>query len=354
MVSLHWKGQTLIDRPLGFPKFSWVSVLFLAGCTGFSWSGFRGCTGDSKIGSTKTGDDPKDSNVVFLGEFEIPLKEISGLGIKRNAAGADEVIAIGDHDFDLFTGPGIPGPSWVKNLHKISLEKNLASGAEKTQDQSSSQFEAVVGDGGGLMAVLSEESSEVTFFNDGGKRVSVLALTVPLDSPLRTEWDADSGSRGEGMVMLRNGHMLLLKEKKPALIIEFGPPGSTATGYRPGDAVANQDTFIVPKNGSTFVPLKWWRPGSTAKKEAHDLSELAVSARGRLLALSDKDRAVFEVEKRLDPEEENFHFKCRWLLPDQIAKPEGLVMLRDGTVLVGIDTKEAGPNLFWLRLDPCP
>ena len=45
------------------------------------------------------------------------------------------------------------------------------------------------------------------------------------------------------MVLLKNGHILVLKEKSPRALIEFGRVGERAAGYALGGAVGVDDTF---------------------------------------------------------------------------------------------------------------
>ena len=268
---------------------------------------------------------------------------------------------IGDRGFAVTIGAGIIGPSWAAGLRKLDLlrvggfaagvsDRNETGASGSSED---SQFEAVAGDGMGLIAVLSEEASRVSFVRGDNKYLGSIALKVPPESELFSDWEKDNGSRGEGMILLQNGHILLLKEKKPSLLIEFGIAGAKAGGYRPGDAVSGERGFEVPADGAVFVPLKFWSAHSTAKSQAQDLSDLAVTAKGQILALSDQERAIFEVEKKLRVDEAKFEFSCVWNLPEMIEKPEGLVVLQDGSVLVVSDQKKVRKNLWHLRLGAC-
>jgi hypothetical protein len=54
--------------------------------------------------------------------------------------------------------------------------------------------------------------------------VASIDLAVEGHRDIAQEWSDPKGSRGEGMVLLPGGHLLVAKEKQPAAFIEFGPP----------------------------------------------------------------------------------------------------------------------------------
>ena len=62
----------------------------------------------------------------------------------------------------------------------------------------------------------------------------VLGLTVEDDPDEERAWEADENALGEGLLLLRNGHLFVVKEEKPASCSSSGcpasrPRGSTAT-----------------------------------------------------------------------------------------------------------------------------
>jgi hypothetical protein len=60
-------------------------------------------------------------------------------------------------------------------------------------------------------------------------------------------WSDPKGSRGEGMVLLPGGHLLVAKEKKPATLIELGPPQSRSRGLVRGGALADGERWLIKK-----------------------------------------------------------------------------------------------------------
>src|SRR6266480_674980 len=84
-------------------------------------------------------------------------------------------------------------------------------------------------------------------------------------------WSDPKGSRGEGMVLLRGGHLLVAKEKKPAAFIEFGPPHSRSRGLVRGGALADGERWPIKKGHHHFVALQsgvptrhWPKPALTS------------------------------------------------------------------------------------------
>jgi hypothetical protein len=63
------------------------------------------------------------------------------------------------------------------------------------------------------------------------------------------------GSRGEGAVLLQNGHLLAAKEKKPAALIEFGPLGAEPVGLAKGGALRNRVRWPVMPDDHEYGAL---------------------------------------------------------------------------------------------------
>ena len=85
--------------------------------------------------------------------------------------------------------------------------------------------EAVCADGLGRVFLLQETPPRVELIDPKALRtVASIDLAVKGRSEIARAWFDPKGSRGEGMVLLPGGHLLVAKEKKPAAFIEFGPP----------------------------------------------------------------------------------------------------------------------------------
>ena len=74
--------------------------------------------------------------------------------------------------------------------------------------------------------VLQEGADRVLVFDERLTAVNrEITLSVPRDQPdLGPEWYGDDNARGEGLLLLRNGHILVGKQRKEPRLIEFGPP----------------------------------------------------------------------------------------------------------------------------------
>jgi hypothetical protein len=89
--------------------------------------------------------------------------------------------------------------------------------------------------------------------------VASIDLVVEGRGEIARAWADPKGSRGEGMVLLPGGHLLVAKEKKPAAFIEFGPPNSRSRGLVRGGALANGGRWPIKKKGATGSVL--WQFG---------------------------------------------------------------------------------------------
>jgi hypothetical protein len=67
-------------------------------------------------------------------------------------------------------------------------------------------------------------------------------------------------------VLLPGGHLLVAKEKKPAALIEFGPPDSRSRGLLRGGALADGERWPTKKGRHWFVALANWIPDKTLAK----------------------------------------------------------------------------------------
>jgi hypothetical protein len=71
--------------------------------------------------------------------------------------------------------------------------------------------------------------------------------------------------RSEGIAARRNdafagGHLLIAKEKKPAVLIEFGPPHSRSAGLVRGGALLDRERWPVKKCHHRNVAPATWIP----------------------------------------------------------------------------------------------
>ncbi len=245
----------------------------------------------------------------------LPIREVSGLGQRKSPEGI-QYLAIGDSSHDLVTFD-VAANGRVSRVRTHDLSRLFGRGA--------SQWEGVTGDGEGRVFFLDEADSTIAVVTPGLDRVlHTITLSVPRDFPLASAWRADANSRAEGLVLLANGHVIVAKEKSPPALVELGPPGSVAEGYRP-DLALGARAFPLPSGSqSELVALKHWSVKTRDGELLSDLSDLALDEQNRLLLLSDQGRAIARIERQLDPTEAKIDVKAIFRLPSSVQKPEGL------------------------------
>lgn len=297
---------------------------------------------DSTAVANGEGEELKEGSIAVGTKTALPIAEVSGLG-RRRVSGKTSYLAVSDSSTVLVTfdvGPrgGISG------IEKHDLASLVGSGAP--------QWEAVAGDGAGNVFVLAEAADRITVIDSSLRSVKhTFDITIPSGHPLSSAWKRDANSRGEGMVLLSNGHVLVVKEKDPVAILELAPDGSRAEGYDASLALGDE-TFPLPRGSSTkLVPVHHWLLKDSQARLASDVSELAVDVDGRLLMLSDQDRSVIRIERGLRADEDKADLKAVFKMPGSVDKPEGLI-LAGRTPLVAIDTKNAGETLFTMEALP--
>ena len=83
-----------------------------------------------------------------------------------------------------------------------------------------------------------------------------------------------------------------MKEKKPAALIEFGPPRSRSRGLVSGGALADGERWPIKKGRHRYVALACWLPAKALAKACADFSDLEIGPDGRLYLLSDKSSTI--------------------------------------------------------------
>ena len=203
--------------------------------------------------------------------------------------------------------------------------------------------------GAGRLFLLAEEPSRIHVVDlDEGRIITSFRLDVAAIEELAEAWDAEPSSRGEGLLLLRRGHLLVAKEKNPAGLVELGPAGDRAHGVGP-DTLLGAEAFELPTEGRLHA-LAWWPLPDGCGLE--DLSELAVDGAGGVWLLSDQSAVVARLALPLEPDAAPV-LSGLLELPKKatkVGKPEGLVVLPDGRLLVAGDRAETGRAL--VRLAP--
>ena len=279
--------------------------------------------------------------------FDLQLREVSGICERAAGDGRPrQLLAIGDDSHHVLVGdlePEVPG-----SFARHDLEPLLAEAGERSGR--SSQWEGIDTDETGRVFVLREVPGTVFVFDPALERLgNVLHLTVEDDPGEQEAWDADENALGEGLLLLRNGHLFVVKEEKPRQLLEFGLPGEEPQGLHHELLITDSGRFPTPdEQTTTFHMLSAWDLGGEALERVGDLSDVTVGPDGRVYLLSDESRCIARLQPTVPPESGTVAVDRIWGLPDRLHQPEGLVITPAWDVLVATDHAEQRDNLFLL------
>ena len=201
-------------------------------------------------------------------------------------------------------------------------------------------------DGAGRILLLQESPPRTELIDPLERRVvASIALAIRGDGDLARSWADPAGSRGEGVVFLPGGHLLVAKEKDPSALIEFGPPGARPAGLARGGALSPGASWEIEPGDHRYVALATWRPDRVLRKACADFSDLEVGPDGHLYLLSDKSRSIARLADLAVSGGEATAL-ATWQLGDLAGKPEGLAFTPNGRAMVALDTRRARHNLM--------
>ncbi len=276
---------------------------------------------------------------------DVPLQEVSGVCLRREAGGDMALVAFGDRT-SLAAWVELPDDDRGKYTWKTV---DLADVEGSLIPRDDPQVEAVCADGAGRILILQESPPRVELLDwKSRKVVTRIALDIPDGHPLHDSWIDAEGSQGEGAAFMQNGHLLIAKEKGPAAFIEFGPEGEDPSGFGPDSALKAGARWPTDEGDRTFVPLAVWNPSVKLQATCEDFSDLEVGPDRRLYLLSDKSQSIARVGV-LAVGDEVARADEVWKLPLLDGKPEGLALTRNGRAIVALDTKQAKENLVLLE-----
>ena len=267
---------------------------------------------------------------------DVPIPELSSLALAGADDGPAQLLAIGDKRSMLARAVLTDEPlEWdVVNLRRYGVNKRRG------------QFEGIAVAGEGRILLLSEDPPLVHVVDIAGDRVERIVLSPGRIPQLDDIFD-ESSSAGEGLLPLRAGRLIVAKEKRPALLVEFGPVGADAVAVASASFPGSAER--LGQFDARLEALAGWKLG-----ELDDVSDLAFAGSG-LYVLSDRSRRVVMIDLPLDPGAERALIGVGWDLsvpgradePD--GKPEGLVVTDDGQLIIGLDTETSHENLCWYR-----
>lgn len=277
--------------------------------------------------------------------LDVPIREVSGVCLRRARRGGLWLIAIGDRRAVA---------AWVRLPRRDSVTlrwrtMDIARLAGSRLPARDSQIEAVCADGAGRVLLLQEAPPRAELVDLAAAQVvASIALMVPGRDKLARSWGDPKGSRGEGAVFLRGGHLLVAKEKDPPAFIEFGPPGARSLGLARGTALAGGARWRIAPGKHRYVALAIWWPDKALAKACADLSDLEVGPDGRLYVLSDQSNSIARLGD-LAPGGGIAECTASWRIRGLDGKPEGLAFTPRGRAVVALDTRRARDNLVLLK-----
>lgn len=295
--------------------------------------------------------------LAVTGRYNVPIAELSGLAIVRSVEGAGQMAgansislyATGDASYD------VASLRIDSSSGDVSMRVNDVAPVLGKHPGNASQWEAVATDSRNTICMLSETHSEVSCLDLSLKKeLGTFKLDVSGIKRLDHVWEEQPNSRGEGMILMKNGHVLILKEKQPSMLIEFGPKGDSPMGYDSDTFLQHGEAFAIPQSkpqSKFLVALKIWEFSDRLGELAKDASEIALGPDGRVYLLSQESSTLIRLEKTLKADEEKItvDHDAYWNLPTGIEKAEGLVIDDQMRPWIGIDIKQKDKsNLFLL------
>lgn len=285
----------------------------------------------------------------------IPLPEVSGLALGEGPDGQPRVLAIGDRAAHVAWAPLREGP---EDLRWQVVDLAAAAGA--WLQGADPQLEAIAADGRGRVLLVREHPNRAELLDLESRRsLSRIELEAPDSTDMRwltDSWNDPGGSHAEGVVLLRGGRLLVVKEKGPAAVVEFAAAGESPLGFGTQRWLAPGEAWDVAGGAVTLRACAAWRPGPELRAACPDLSDAAVGM-GLLLLLSDQGRAIAVVAPpRPGSPASSGELASGELAADLLLrlsgirdKPEGLVVLPDGDLLVACDRGRVAENLYVVR-----
>jgi hypothetical protein len=275
----------------------------------------------------------------------VPLREVSGICLRRSANGGMSLIAVGDRVAKIAWFPEPHSDEGHIEWHTTDIAKLSGSMLPKNDPQ----IEAICVDGLGRILLLQETPPRVELICPKAlKAIASIDLVVEGRDEFARTWSDPKGSRGEGAVLLPGGHLLVAKEKKPTALIEFGPPNSKSRGLVRGGALAAGKRWSIKRGHHRFIALAVWHPDKTLAKTCADFSDLEIGPDGCLYLLSDKSSTIARLDG-LRAGGGTATLLDAWELGDLDGKPEGLAFTAQGRAIVGLDTRKPRRNLVLLE-----
>jgi hypothetical protein len=270
--------------------------------------------------------------------WQLPLEEVSALCL---CDGGASVVAVGDDRWCL--GVAAIEAGGLSPAPPTTVDGRPAA-------ERGSEFEGVAADGSGRLFVLREGPALILVLDRDGTVERTLALRVAPDFPaLGPEWNdpENANARGEGLLLLGGGHVLVAKQRRSTWLIEFGPAGEPPAGFSAASALRAGERFAL--DAVELVPLAAWR---VDQEDFKSINDLAADDDGRLWLISSKSRRIARLAHDLEPGGGTARLVAHDLPAELFVteddKAEGLVHAPRLGWLVGLDLDRPGDNVIGL------
>lgn len=281
----------------------------------------------------------------------LPIGEISALATRRREGGL-ELLAVGDEDFGVVAADlAEDGSVGEVRRHEVGLRLP----AELVAGDRGSEYEGVAADGEGNVFLLQEGPARVLALTPDlrGLRATLQLVVEPSEPGFGERWQRDENRRGEALLLLRAGHLLVAKQRDPVVLIEFGPRGDAPHGLGEGFLAADEPFALAGAEGGELAVLASWTLDEESGELLESVNDLSLGPDGRLYLLSSKSERLGRLE-RPSPGADRARIDADWALPKRLpggdeAHAEGLALLPGGELVVAVDTKLAGDNLLALE-----
>lgn len=207
-----------------------------------------------------------------------------------------------------------------------------------------SDWEAMQIDGHGRRFMLQEHSGLVLALSKTNEYLADFRLDyepVHRAYAKKTNLKSDGKAAGEGLVLMSGGHFLVLHQRNPAAIVEYGPAGDKALGIHRDNFLTRTESFRLPAGGGPryrYHALKVW--GISGLGQC-DLNELTYDFRkARLMTLSKRCQKVYSFANAVSSDVSEVKFEHEWQIPAAIKEVEGMVVLANGQWLLASDLRE--------------
>jgi hypothetical protein len=288
-----------------------------------------------------------DQHAVPVQSWNLGVREVSGLGLRRDPrSGLAEFIAVSDRTTTIarLRADGSARLRADRPGRRAAAHHRVRGLPDDLDRPGGPQWEGVAADGAGRVVVLGERGSELVLLSP--------EFAFDRRIRLRHEWEGDRRAGLEALVLLRDGHVLAAKQRRPVRLLEFGPAGDRPIGLVPSAALPAGEAARLPP-GRELVCLASWGVVGDDLPSVNDLSLHA----GFLHLVSSASRRIARI--RL-PATGPVRVERWWSLPDAViagrdAKAEGLIVDDRVGVLVAVDSHRDRENLHLLgRSWPVP